>query len=116
MRHLAVANAAPRRAATLRLIALMAPCPWCLQLPLRAMSKQAAGSSPSISAHGMAGMAGVVAGVMGASCVAFAMSEVADGLHAAHYPWPHDGPFDSYDHASIRRGHQVYMQVRCSDG
>ena len=33
------------------------------------------------------------------------------GLHSTQYPWPHEGMFDSYDHASIRRGHQVYQQV-----
>ena len=32
-------------------------------------------------------------------------------LHAGQYPWPHQGFFSSYDHASIRRGHQVYQQV-----
>ena len=36
-----------------------------------------------------------------------------DGLHAASYPWSHYGPFSSFDHASIRRGFQVYQQV-CS--
>lgn len=34
-------------------------------------------------------------------------------LHAPHLPWSHSGPFDSLDHASIRRGYQVYKQV-CS--
>jgi len=34
-------------------------------------------------------------------------------LHPPHLPWSHTGPFDSLDHASIRRGYQVYKQV-CS--
>ncbi|KAJ3550569.1 hypothetical protein NM688_g5046 [Phlebia brevispora] len=34
-----------------------------------------------------------------------------DGLHAAKYPWPHSGLLDSFDHASIRRGYQVYREV-----
>jgi cytochrome c1 len=34
-----------------------------------------------------------------------------EGLHSAQYAWPHEGMFDSYDHTSIRRGHQVYQQV-----
>jgi len=42
--------------------------------------------------------------------VAFA-DEAEHGLHLPQYSWPHDGLFDSYDHASIRRGHQVYQQV-----
>ena len=37
--------------------------------------------------------------------------EAEHGLHLPQYSWPHDGVFDSYDHASIRRGHQVYQQV-----
>lgn len=34
-------------------------------------------------------------------------------LHAPHFPWSHDGHFSSFDHASIRRGYEVYKQV-CS--
>ncbi|KAJ1970628.1 cytochrome c1 [Dimargaris xerosporica] len=36
-----------------------------------------------------------------------------EGLHAPAYPWPHSGMFDTFDHASIRRGYQVYKEV-CS--
>jgi len=32
-------------------------------------------------------------------------------LHAPHLHWSHSGNFDSLDHASIRRGYQVYKQV-----
>lgn len=32
-------------------------------------------------------------------------------LHAAQYPWEHEGYFSAYDAAAIRRGHQVYQQV-----
>ena len=34
-------------------------------------------------------------------------------LHPPKLPWSHDGPIQSLDHASIRRGYQVYKQV-CS--
>ncbi|KAF8075081.1 cytochrome C1 family-domain-containing protein [Lyophyllum atratum] len=34
-----------------------------------------------------------------------------DGLHPASYPWSHKGPLDTFDHASIRRGYQVYREV-----
>ncbi|KAF5355255.1 hypothetical protein D9758_006026 [Tetrapyrgos nigripes] len=36
-----------------------------------------------------------------------------EGLHPPHYPWPHGGFFDSFDHARqvIRRGYQVYREV-----
>jgi len=50
------------------------------------------------------------AGLVGLSEVALA-DEAEHGLHAAQMPWPHNGFFSSYDHASIRRGHQVYQQV-----
>ncbi|VAI74939.1 unnamed protein product [Triticum turgidum subsp. durum] len=40
--------------------------------------------------------------------------EAEHGLAAAEYPWPHAGILSSYDHASIRRGHQVYQQVCAS--
>lgn len=32
-------------------------------------------------------------------------------LHTPKLPWSHNGPIDSFDHASIRRGYQVYKQV-----
>jgi len=35
------------------------------------------------------------------------------GLHPFSYPWSHNGLFDTFDHASIRRGFQVYREV-CS--
>lgn len=61
-------------------------------------------------AHIGAAVGGVLAGIFGASSIATA-TEVSDGLHSPSFPWPHEGIFDSYDHASIRRGHQVYTQV-----
>ena len=42
--------------------------------------------------------------------IAFA-DEAEHGLHSPQYAWPHEGVFDSYDHGSSRRGHQVYQQV-----
>ena len=66
----------------------------------------------SKKAHLGVAIGGIVAGILGSACVASASGEVADGLHAASYPWSHEGIFDSYDHASIRRGHQVYQQVQ----
>ncbi|GLC36765.1 hypothetical protein PLESTB_000785400 [Pleodorina starrii] len=74
------------------------------------MSSTASDAEPSKAAHYAAALGGILAGIFGASCVATA-SEVADGLHAPHYHWPHEGVLDSYDHASIRRGHKVYQQV-----
>ena len=34
-----------------------------------------------------------------------------DALHAPQYPWPQRSLLGSYDHASIRRGFEVYKQV-----
>lgn len=36
-----------------------------------------------------------------------------DVLHPPAYPWPHKGIFETYDHAAMRRGFDVYRQV-CS--
>jgi len=40
-----------------------------------------------------------------------ASSPAEAGLHPAAYPWPHHGVFNTFDHASIRRGYQVYREV-----
>ncbi|XP_024388099.1 cytochrome c1-2, heme protein, mitochondrial isoform X3 [Physcomitrium patens] len=55
----------------------------------------------------------VGAGAMGMLGLAgFAHADEAEhGLQAPSYPWSHSGWFSSYDHASIRRGHQVYKEV-----
>lgn len=34
-------------------------------------------------------------------------------LHPPHFGWNHNGTFQALDHASIRRGYEVYKQV-CS--
>lgn len=41
------------------------------------------------------------------------MTAAEEGLHAPHFPWSHYGALNSFDHASIRRGYQVYREV-CS--
>ncbi|THH19435.1 hypothetical protein EW146_g1718 [Bondarzewia mesenterica] len=40
-----------------------------------------------------------------------ASSPAEDGLHPPAYPWSNKGWFDSFDHASIRRGYLVYRDV-----
>ena len=47
------------------------------------------------------------------SLTAEALTAAEHGLHAPAYKWPHNGPFSTFDHASIRRGYQVYREV-CS--
>ena len=57
-----------------------------------------------------AALGATLSGIAAFTTVASA-DEAEHGLHLPQYSWPHDGLFDSYDHASIRRGHQVYQQV-----
>ncbi|KAG7880174.1 hypothetical protein KL905_002843 [Ogataea polymorpha] len=45
------------------------------------------------------------------SQTAQAMTAAEHGLHAPEYGWSHGGMFDTFDHASIRRGFQVYREV-----
>jgi len=52
--------------------------------------------------------AGVGAAALGVGTVVFADDEV---LHPPSLSWDHKGLFSAFDHASIRRGHQVYTQV-----
>ncbi|CCK72809.1 ubiquinol--cytochrome-c reductase catalytic subunit CYT1 KNAG_0L01900 [Huiozyma naganishii CBS 8797] len=40
-----------------------------------------------------------------------AMTAAEHGLHPPSYEWSHNGPLESFDHASIRRGYQVYREV-----
>jgi len=59
-------------------------------------------------------LAGTTAGGAAALAAALDDSVKADMvLHPPKLPWSHNGPLDSLDHASIRRGYQVYKQV-CS--
>jgi ubiquinol-cytochrome c reductase cytochrome c1 subunit len=55
---------------------------------------------------------GTTAGVIGLG-VALQMSVSAGELelHPPHYGWSHSGYLDAIDHASARRGYQVYKQV-----
>lgn len=63
-------------------------------------------------AQGGSGAAGAGVAALGAGThVALAIDEAEFGLHPPAYPWPHEGLFSSYDHASIRRGYQVYQQA-----
>lgn len=53
--------------------------------------------------------------VAGGSGLAFALHQSVKAseleLHPPAYPWSHNGLLSSLDHASIRRGYQVYKQV-----
>lgn len=45
------------------------------------------------------------------SLTANAETAAEHGLHPPEYGWPHKGMFETFDHASIRRGFQVYREV-----
>ena len=77
-------------------------------------SSQASSSSSNTNNRGYAAGAalGAFLSVAAVSTTFVASADEAEhGLHLPQYSWPHDGLFDAYDHASIRRGHQVYQQV-----
>eukprot|EP01129_Flabellula_baltica_P010419 TRINITY_DN43_c0_g2_i1.p1 TRINITY_DN43_c0_g2~~TRINITY_DN43_c0_g2_i1.p1 ORF type:complete len:318 (-),score=82.39 TRINITY_DN43_c0_g2_i1:33-986(-) len=56
-----------------------------------------------------------VSAMAGLAAVMYATKEDADAsadyLHGHRYPWHHYNFWGSYDHAAIRRGFKVYMQV-----
>lgn len=108
------------------------PPPTRQALPAAAASISAAHQPSPADARDASWHAKVAAlGALGlglaATSVSFASADEAEhGLHAPHYPWPHEGFFSSYDRtslcihthtithhtdASIRRGFQVYQQV-----
>ena len=55
------------------------------------------------------------AGAVAAAATALSFSASADdAVHPPSLKWSHKGFFSGFDHASIRRGHQVYQEVRRS--
>ncbi len=55
----------------------------------------------------------------GGAAVAMALEQSVKAdlvLHAPALPWSHNGIMASLDHQSIRRGYQVYKQVRTLGG
>lgn len=58
---------------------------------------------------------GVLAAGVGGLGFALAEDEAEHGLHPPQHPWSHNGLFSSYDHAAIRRGHQVYSQASATN-
>jgi len=55
---------------------------------------------------------GICSGISGAVAYKLDQEVRADiSIHAPSLPWSHNGLMDSLDHASIRRGYQVYKQV-----
>ncbi|KAI3793893.1 hypothetical protein L1987_36516 [Smallanthus sonchifolius] len=72
-----------------------------------------AGSAGVKSLRAIALLGAGLSGILSFTTIA-AADEAEHGLECPSYPWPHQGILSSYDHASIRRGHQVYTQVCAS--
>ncbi|ESO03631.1 hypothetical protein HELRODRAFT_185615 [Helobdella robusta] len=62
------------------------------------------------AAYGVLGAAVGGALTLG-TALQLSVSASGEELHAPEYPWSHNGLLSSFDHASIRRGYQVYKQV-----
>ena len=89
----------------------------CLPAPQALPATAAASTSSSDSRWGGAVLVGGAAvGLAAALAPALAEDEADHGLHPPRFAWSHEGLFSSYDYASIRRGHQVYTQVREGSG
>jgi len=61
-------------------------------------------------------VAAIGAALAGATAFLLSQNKVEcsdDPLHPTKFPWSHNLPWESLDYRSVRRGHQVYMQV-CS--
>ena len=76
-------------------------------------SQEGSGSTGFKSLRALALLGAGVSGLLSFTTIASA-DEAEHGLSCPSYPWPHKGILSSYDHASIRRGHQVYQQVCAS--
>ncbi|CAI5440127.1 unnamed protein product [Caenorhabditis angaria] len=65
------------------------------------------------SKRGLATLAGVTAasGVGLVYALENSVNASSDNVHPYALPWPHSGPFSSFDIASVRRGYEVYKQV-----
>nr|POE67003.1 cytochrome c1-1, heme protein, mitochondrial [Quercus suber] len=76
--------------------------------------KEEAGSTSTKSLRALALLGAGISGLLSFGTIAASADEAEHGLDCPNYPWPHQGILSSYDHASIRRGHQVYQQVCAS--
>lgn len=81
-----------------------------------AAAKSDANSSESVASATLrlGAIAGLSVGALYGLSDTTRSDEAEHGLHSAQFPWPHNGVMSSYDHASIRRGHQVYQAVCAS--
>ncbi|MQM19896.1 hypothetical protein Taro_052909, partial [Colocasia esculenta] len=90
-----------------------APVPLLLSSSVLKQGQEGFGSAGAKSLKALALIGAGVSGILSFGTIASA-DEAEHGLACPSYPWPHKGILSSYDHASIRRGHQVYQQVCAS--
>jgi len=69
--------------------------------------------SKSLDSRYAPAVVGTVAFVVGVGLATKTVHASDDAFPAPTYPWSHSKPWQSFDHAAIRRGHKVYAQV-CS--
>ena len=102
-------------AASLLRAAATAARPAPAPAPTAAQAAAAAKESAAFATAKVAGCLGAAAAALAATSTTVVLADEAEhGLPSPPYPWPHNGLFSSYDHASIRRGHMVYQQVRAA--
>ncbi|XP_038989304.1 cytochrome c1-1, heme protein, mitochondrial-like isoform X1 [Phoenix dactylifera] len=75
--------------------------------------QESVGSAGVKSLRALAFLGAGVSGILSLATLASG-DEAEHGLPCPICPWPHKGILSSYDHASIRRGHQFYQQVCAS--
>lgn len=79
------------------------------------MSTSTKASNPFVkkAVTGAVGFAGLAASYLlwADAQTADAMTAAEHGLHPPAFGWSHNGMFDTFDHASIRRGFHVYREV-----
>ncbi|GAA5841842.1 hypothetical protein JCM9279_003126 [Rhodotorula babjevae] len=105
-----------RNASTSAPQASLAPSLVVVPLPLSAAARIASSNRTAVALSLVsAGTFAWYSALFGNPLVPEAKAEGAadHGLHPAAYPWAHNGPFETFDHSSIRRGYQVYREV-CS--
>merc|ERR1711872_258048 len=95
-------------------------CSPLLKASYQGLSSQSASKMSTLrnmaaSRKALLGALGIFGGGAVGLATALNNSVKASGfdLHTVEFPWTHSGYFSSLDHASIRRGYEVYKNVCC---
>ncbi|KAL9938262.1 hypothetical protein V8E36_002885 [Tilletia maclaganii] len=112
----ASSSAAPSSSSTTvgqRLLSTAAPQPAAAAAAGWVPSRTAVAASSAVAVGSLAWYSHLYGNPLSALLPSASASGADEGLHPPAYPWSHKGWFDTFDHASIRRGYQVYREV-CS--